>query len=176
MKTALLHILTAALLAVILFGVASADPINKWRQPYVDINGTTYYVVRDGRAMVVDTCFGLGLDTVTVHRARGCEGISIGFVCDSLGGATDSIAVFYRPIFLDSWSAVAVGSSWIALPIRSAADTTAYLLDWTPGAEYWIEPFSPVYAPLLQFAFQGGLTDTFQVTGVIEQIKIERLP
>ena len=150
---------------------ANADPLNKWRAAYIDTDGNTYYAIRDGREMVIDTIYAAVGDTVTVRRAETAEGISIGFSCDLLKGATDSLAVYYRPVFLDSWTGIGAGSAWVALEIHSATGASDTLIDWTPGCQYWAEPFAPVDAPLQQFLFTTGTADTVRVTAVIRQIK-----
>ncbi len=175
MKSTVLHIVTALVLAVILFtGFASGDVLNKWRESYTNTAGNTYYILRQGRSAFTDTLFTDNFDTVTVKRDWNSEGISIAFIVDSAGftAATDTFAAFFRPVFNDTWFGATAGSDWIPLLIRSATGDSTYVLDWEPGAQYWVEDFIPIYAPFLQFLFQTGSADTAILNGVIEQIKV----
>lgn len=179
MKTKTRYILTAVLLAVVLFaGIAQADRNNKYRRSYTDLNGNTYYALSVNRASCRDTLFGLTYDTVTVVKAENSEGLVVFIIPDSNASvaATDSIAAFYRPIPEDTFLTAAQGSKVYPLPIRNATGDTSLVVDWTPDALYWVEKhFIPMYGKFQQFLIQGSAGDTIPVTIVVEQVKTKPL-
>lgn len=163
----------------LLAGIASADrAANPYRERYRGYGGATYYALRDGRTWCIDTLNGLTPDTVTVRKLGDSRGFNVFLYPDTISAAktpaTDSLAAYYRPIGIDSKTSVASGSALVPLLIRKGTGDSAYVVDWTPGAQYWVEDFTPEYAPVQQFIFYGSAGDTIPVTIVIEPIVIER--
>ncbi len=180
MKSTIQYIVTALVLAVILFaGFATADMANKWREIYTNSSGVDYYMLRYNRSFFSDTLVGATYDTVTVRMSqkKNVSGYSFGFVVDSAAFTllADTVMIWSRPVFNDNWFGSAAGSAWIPILIRSADGDSTYVLDPEPGAQYWVEDFAPVYtSDFQQFLIYCGseAEDSVIFSGEIQQIKV----
>jgi len=128
--------------------------------------GTTYHIVLPG-VLVTDTLKGLTALTLTYEAIPEATFFTIAIVPDSIGAtktpATDSLTCGYRGIPRLNQANTTVGSARYPMLWRTSTGDTATVLNWTPGALYFVSEVVLDKSPYHQFTFTGSAGDTIPV-------------